>query len=170
MNGRIAASGTPITPVIDELLSHPYFAAEPPKSTGRELFDDAYVTTLIERCRAATRDASNASDADIVATATSLTARSVADAYRRFLPEPVEEVLVSGGGSKNATLMAMLARELDGLSVRTFDERFFDAEAKEAVAFALLALLHLEARPGNVPTATGARGPRVLGTLTPGAS
>jgi anhydro-N-acetylmuramic acid kinase len=66
--------------------------------------------------------------------------------------------------------MAMLARELDGLSVRPFDERFFDAEAKEAVAFALLALLHLEARPGNVPTATGARGPRVLGTLTPGAS
>jgi anhydro-N-acetylmuramic acid kinase len=57
--------------------------------------------------------------------------------------------------------------QLDGLTVRTFDERFFDAEAKEAVAFALLALLHLERRPGNVPTATGARGPRVLGVLTP---
>ena len=164
-DGRIAASGTPIESVIDDLLSHPYFAAEPPKSTGRELFDDAYVTTLIERCRAAKRDAS---DADIIATATSLTARSIADAYRRFLPEPVEEVLVSGGGSKNTTLMAMLARELDGLTVRTFDERFFDAEAKEAVAFALLALLHLESRPGNVPTATGARGSRVLGALTPG--
>jgi anhydro-N-acetylmuramic acid kinase len=165
-DGRIAASGTPVTAVIDELLAHPYFAAEPPKSTGRELFDDAYVTALIERCRAAQRAAT---DADIVATATSLTARSVADAYRRFLPEPVEEVLVSGGGSRNATLVAMLARELDGVTVRTFDERFFDAEAKEAVAFALLALLHLERRPGNVPTATGARGPRVLGVLTPGA-
>ena len=165
-DGRIAASGTPISAVIDELLTHPYFAAEPPKSTGRELFDDAYVTRLIERCRAAKRDAT---DADIVATATSLTARSVADAYRRFLPEPVEEVLVSGGGSKNPTLMGMLARELGGLAVRTFDERFFDAEAKEAVAFALLALLHLEGRPGNVPTATGARGGRVLGVLTPGA-
>jgi len=164
-DGRIAASGTPIESVTDDLLSHPYFAAEPPKSTGRELFDDAYVSTLIERCRSTNRDAT---DADIIATATSLTARSIADAYRRFLPEPVEEVLVSGGGSKNTTLMAMLARELDGLAVRTFDERFFDAEAKEAVAFALLALLHLESRPGNVPTATGARGSRVLGALTPG--
>ena len=164
-DGRIAASGTPIEPVIDDRLSHPYFAAEPPKSTGRELFDDAYVTTLIERCRSTNRDAT---DADIIATATSLTARSIADAYRRFLPEPVEEVLVSGGGSKNTALMEMLTRELDGLAVRTFDERFFDAEAKEAVAFALLALLHLESRPGNVPTATGARGSRVLGALTPG--
>ena len=100
--GRMAASGTPIAPVIDELLAHPYFAAEPPKSTGRELFDDAYVARLIERCRAAKRDAS---DADIVATATALTARSIADAYARFLPEPITEVLVSGGGSRNATLV-----------------------------------------------------------------
>jgi anhydro-N-acetylmuramic acid kinase len=163
-DGRIAASGTPIAPVIDERLAHPYFAAEPPKSTGRELFDDAYVTTLIERCRSTMHAAT---DADIVATATSLTARSVADAYRRFLPEPITEVLLSGGGSKNATLKRMIAEQLPGLTVRTFDERFFDAEAKEAVAFALLALLHLERRPGNVPTATGARGPRVLGVLTP---
>jgi anhydro-N-acetylmuramic acid kinase len=165
-DGRMAASGTPITPVIDELLQHPYFAAEPPKSTGRELFDDAYVARLIERCRATKPDAT---DADVVATATALTARSIADAYRRFIPEPITEVLLSGGGSHNATLRTMLERELEPLSVRTFDERYFDAEAKEAVAFALLALLHLESRPGNVPTATGARGSRVLGKLTPGA-
>ena len=164
-DGRIAASGEPISAVIDELLAHPYFAAEPPKSTGRELFDDAYVTHLIERCRAVKPDAR---DADVVATATSLTARSIADAYRRFIPEPVTEVLVSGGGSKNATLKRMLAELVAPMTVRTFDERFFDAEAKEAVAFALLALLHLEGRAGNVPTATGARGPRVLGKLTPG--
>ena len=166
-DGRIAASGEPIAPVIDELLAHPYFAAEPPKSTGRELFDDAYVTHVIERCRAAKPDAR---DADLVATATALTARSIADAYRRFMPEPVTEVLVSGGGSKNATLKRMIAELVAPRTVRTFDERFFDAEAKEAVAFALLALLHLEGRPGNVPTATGARGARVLGTFTPGAS
>jgi anhydro-N-acetylmuramic acid kinase len=165
-DGRIAASGTPITAVIDELLAHPYFAAEPPKSTGRELFDDAYVARLIERCRATKPDAT---DADVVATATALTARSIADAYRRFIPEPITEVLLSGGGSHNATLRTMLERELEPLAVRTFDERYFDAEAKEAVAFALLALLHLESRPGNVPTATGARGSRVLGKLTPGA-
>jgi anhydro-N-acetylmuramic acid kinase len=164
-DGRLAARGTPIDAVTDELLAHPYFAAEPAKSTGRELFDDAYVAHLIERCRAARRDAS---DADLVATATALTARSIGDAYRRFIPEPVTEVLVSGGGSKNPTLMGMIAREVAPMTVRTFDARFFDAEAKEAVAFALLALLHLESRPGNVPTATGARGPRVLGKFTPG--
>jgi anhydro-N-acetylmuramic acid kinase len=166
-DGRIAGSGEPIAAVIDELLAHPYFAAEPPKSTGRELFDDAYVTHVIERCRAAKPDAS---DADLVATATALTARSIADAYRRFMPEPVTEVLVSGGGSKNATLRRMIAELVAPMTVRTLDERFFDAEAKEAVAFALLALLHLEGRPGNVPTATGARGARVLGAFTPGAS
>jgi len=166
-DGRIAASGEPIAPVIDELLAHPYFAAEPPKSTGRELFDDAYVTQVIERCRTAKPDAR---DADLVATATALTARSIADAYRRFMPEPVTEVLVSGGGSKNATLRRMISELVAPMTVRTFDERFFDAEAKEAVAFALLALLHLEGRPGNVPTATGARGARVLGAFTPGAS
>jgi anhydro-N-acetylmuramic acid kinase len=164
-DGRIAAAGTAVQPVIDELLSHPYFAAEPPKSTGRELFDDEYVTQLIERCRAVKRDAS---DEDLVATATALTARSIADAYGRFMPEPVTEVLLSGGGSKNPTLKRMITEQLKPLAVRTFDERFFDAEAKEAVAFALMALLHLESRPGNVPTATGARGSRVLGALTPG--
>ena len=164
-DGRMAASGESLEPVIDELLAHPYFAAEPPKSTGRELFDDAYVTQLIERCRATKP---KASDADLVATATALTARSIADAYGRFMPEPVTEVLLSGGGSRNATLKRMIAEQLKPLAVRTFDERFFDAEAKEAVAFALLALLHLESRPGNVPTATGARGSRVLGAFTPG--
>jgi anhydro-N-acetylmuramic acid kinase len=164
-DGRLAAIGEPVQRVIDELLSHEYFAAEPPKSTGRELFDDAYVTHLIERCRAVK---ARASDADIVATATAFTAQSIADAYGRFMPEPVTEVLLSGGGSKNATLKRMIAQHLAPLTIRTFDERFFDAEAKEAVAFALLALLHLESRPGNVPTATGARGSRVLGAYTPG--
>lgn len=163
-DGRIAASGTPIDAVIAEQLAHPYFAADPPKSTGRELFDDAYVTRFMERCRAVNP---TASDADLVATATALTARSIADAYGRFMPEPVTEVLLSGGGSKNATLKRMIVEQLEPLVVRTFDERYFDGEAKEAVAFALLALLHLESRAGNVPTATGARGPRVLGVFTP---
>jgi anhydro-N-acetylmuramic acid kinase len=78
-------------------------------------------------------------------------------------------VLLSGGGSRNGTLRTMLEHALAPVAVKTFDERYFDAEAKEAVAFALLALLHLESRPGNVPTATGARGSRVLGAFTPGA-
>jgi anhydro-N-acetylmuramic acid kinase len=163
-DGRIAASGRAIDAVVSELLTHPYFAAEPPKSTGRELFDDAYVTRLIEMCR----DTSAAvTDADVVATATLLTARSIADAYRRFLPEPVAETVISGGGARNLALRAMLEKELAPLKVVRFEERFFDGEAKESVAFALLALLHLEHRPGNVPTATGARGFRILGSFTP---
>jgi anhydro-N-acetylmuramic acid kinase len=163
-DGRIAAAGEPIEEVVTELVAHPYFAAEPPKSTGRELFDDAYVSHFIERCRAL-RPA--ATDGDLVATAVSLTARSIADSYRRFMPEPVTEVLLSGGGAKNPVLFARIAAELAPLAVSHFDEHFFDGEAKEAVAFALLALLHLESRPGNVPSATGARGLRVLGSLTP---
>src|SRR6185503_18762726 len=91
-----------------------------------------------------------------------------ADAYRRFMPEPVDEVLCSGGGSKNLALMDMLTSGLAPMRVRRFDEVFFDGEAKEAVAFALLARLFIDGRPGNVPTATGAAGPRVLGKLTPG--
>jgi anhydro-N-acetylmuramic acid kinase len=164
-DGRMAARGTPMEEVLAELLAHPYYSAEPPKSTGRELFDDAYVARLVERCRAVR---AGASDDDLVATATALTARSIADAYRLFVPEPVTETLLSGGGAKNGTLVRMIADAVAPLPVRTFDERYFDGEAKEAVAFALLALLHLESRAGNVPTATGARGYRVLGAFTPG--
>ncbi|MDB4883445.1 MAG: Anhydro-N-acetylmuramic acid kinase [Gemmatimonadetes bacterium] len=163
-DGRIAASGTAVEEVVSELLAHPYFAAEPPKSTGRELFDDAYVAHLIERCTSARP---GATDADLVATAVSLTSRSIADAYRRFIPEPVTEVVLSGGGAKNPVLFARIAQDLAPLAVSSFDAHFFDGEAKESVAFALLALLHLEGRPGNVPTATGSRGPRILGSLTP---
>lgn len=163
-DGRMAARGRVIQPVVDALLAEPYFRAEPPKSTGRELFDAAYVQRLIASCRAHSPDASGD---DLVATATALTAQSIADAYRRFLPEPVTETVLSGGGAKNSALRTQLAAALGGLRVRTFDELFFDGEAKEAVAFALLAHLHLEGIAGNVPTATGARGPRVLGMLTP---
>jgi len=163
VDGKHAAAGTPIDSVVDRLLQHPYFAAEPPKSTGRELFDRAYVESLIQQCREAN---SSATPDDIIATATSLTARSVADSYQRFLPEPVTEVLVSGGGAKNPTLVATIQRRVAPLEVIPFAERFFDGEAKEAVAFALLAYLFVEGRAGNVPRATGAKGPRVLGKLT----
>ena len=164
VDGELASSGTVVDDVVAELLKHPYFDAEPPKSTGRELFDEAYVEHLISRCREA-RPA--CTTADIVATATALTARSIAHAYRRFLPEPVEEVLVSGGGAKNPALVEMLRAALEDWTIVDFAERYFDGEAKEAVAFALLAHLHMEGKPGNVPSATGARGARVLGKFTP---
>ena len=152
--------------MVDELLAHPYFAAEPPKSTGRELFDRAYVDRLID---ALSRDASPAcTTEDIIATATSLTARSIADAYRRFMPEPVTEVLVSGGGAKNPTLVRDdRATRWRRFACAVSTSVFFDGEAKEAVAFALLAYLHVSGQAGNVPRATGAKGPRILGKLTP---
>ena len=164
-NGATAAAGSVIDSVVEALLSHAYFSAPPPKSTGRELFSAEYVANLVKLCRAA-RPACR--DADIVATATALTARSIADAYRRFMPEPVEEVLLSGGGANNAALVAMIAAAVAPKVVRRFDELYFDGDAKEAVAFALLAKLFVEGSAGNVPLATGARGPRILGKLTPG--
>ncbi|HEY0995082.1 MAG TPA: anhydro-N-acetylmuramic acid kinase, partial [Gemmatimonadaceae bacterium] len=159
-----ASAGTAIAPVVDALLEAPYFSAPPPKSTGRELFDAAYVARLIARCREVHPGASTP---DIVATATSLTARSIAMSYARFLPEPITEVLLSGGGAKNPALVREITKLISGIAVRAFDDEYFDGEAKEAVAFALLAKLHVDGQPGNVVGATGARGARILGKLTP---
>ncbi|HYD53318.1 MAG TPA: anhydro-N-acetylmuramic acid kinase [Gemmatimonadaceae bacterium] len=164
VDGKLARQGTPIEPVLATLLAEPYFLVPPPKSTGRELFDPAYVDRFLVMCREAKPDASTP---DLVATATALTARSIADAYRRFVPEPVREVLMSGGGAKNPALIDTLAPLVAPVAVRQFDDLFFDGEAKEAVAFALLAHLFCERQPANVVGATGARGPRILGKLTP---
>jgi anhydro-N-acetylmuramic acid kinase len=164
VDGRLAAAGEPIEPVVSALLAEPYFVAPPPKSTGRELFSPAYVERLVAGCRAARPDPA---DADLVATAVSLTARSIGDAYARFVPEPVDDVVLSGGGARNPALVRAIRDALAPRRVVLFDELFFDGEAKEAVAFALLGYLHLVGRPGNVPGATGAAGERVLGNLTP---
>jgi anhydro-N-acetylmuramic acid kinase len=160
----LSRAGTPIDEVIADVLTEPYFAAEPPKSTGRELFSRAYIEGFVARCRAARRAATVA---DIVATAVHLTAASIADAYARWIPEPVTELLIAGGGAKHPLLVEQLVTRLHPWKVRAFDDVYFDAEAKEAVAFALLGHLHLSGRAGNVPRATGARGPRILGKLTP---
>jgi anhydro-N-acetylmuramic acid kinase len=164
IDGALARRGTPVEAVVTELLRHPYFAAPPPKSTGRELFSRAYIAHVIDRCRAARPGATTE---DIVATAVALTAASIADAYRRFVIEPVRDVVLSGGGARNPALVDAIAAALAPTPVRRFDELFFDGDAKEAVAFALLGWLHLQRWPGNIPSATGARGPRVLGKLSP---
>lgn len=163
VDGALARDGRAVARVVDDLLGEPFFEMPPPRSTGRELFDRAYIARLIDRCR----DAGAVHDADIVATAVSLTARSIALAYRRFVPDALGDVVLSGGGARNPALVAAIAAELAPLPVRRFDELFFDGEAKEAVAFALLGWLHLARRPGNLPSVTGARGPRILGVLTP---
>ncbi|MDH5233657.1 MAG: anhydro-N-acetylmuramic acid kinase [Gemmatimonadota bacterium] len=163
-DGKRAAAGVPIEAVIEALLADPWYAAEPPRSTGRERYTAAFIADVIVRCRAAR---AGCTDEDIVATATWFTARSIALAFERFVPQPVDEVLLSGGGARNPVLREAIAMVLSPRHVRPFDAVFFDGEAKEAVAFAFLGWLHLRGRAGNVPSATGARGPRVLGAYHP---
>ena len=163
VDGVLARRGQPCEGVVRELMSEPYFASPPPKSTGRELFTRGYMERLIAMCRAAR----NAQPEDIIATAVELTAHSIADAFRRFIPEPVAELVVSGGGARNPALVDAIAREMAPAQVTRFDDLFFDGEAKEAVAFALMGYLFAEDRTGNVPGATGARGRRLLGKWSP---
>ncbi|MGQ0538201.1 MAG: anhydro-N-acetylmuramic acid kinase [Gemmatimonadaceae bacterium] len=162
-DGAHARGGRVIDAVVESALQDPYFSAEPPKSTGRELFDAAFIERFLADCRRA----SAATAADVIASAVALTARSIGLALRRFVPEPVKEIVLSGGGSKNPVLRGAIAREVAPIPAVLFDDIFFDGEAKEAVAFALLGYLHVRRRPGNVPRATGARGERVLGSWTP---
>jgi anhydro-N-acetylmuramic acid kinase len=163
-DGRIAAAGEVIAPVVDEVLAQPFFRAAPPKSTGREQFGEAFVRGFIARCLE-----HSAAPADVVASATALTARAVADAAARYLPRdraPLD-VLRSGGGARNPVLCAALERAWPDVPHRRFDDVFFDGDAKEAVAFAFLGYLTWTGRSGNEPGATGAAGPRILGSITP---
>ncbi len=163
IDGTMAAAGRPVEAVLARLLSDEWYLRPPPKSTGREKYDAAFVAGLIDACRQEARDVT---DQDVVATATALTAHTMADGYARFVRNDLLDVVLSGGGARNPTLVRMIRDAMPLRTVRTFDELFFDGEAKEAVAFAYIALQHLRGLPGNVPAATGAAGPRILGTRT----
>ena len=156
LDGKLSAVGRVHEAVLADLLAHPYFAGAPPKSTGRELFGDAYAGALHARLPGP----------DGVATAVALTAQSVAGAITRWAPG-ARELVVSGGGVHHPGLMRALTELLAPVAVLRFDSIFFDGDAKEAVAFALLGYLTLHGQPGNLPAATGARGARVLGSITP---
>jgi anhydro-N-acetylmuramic acid kinase len=160
LDGRLARQGRAVHAAVEAALDDPYFLAPPPKTTGREFFDAEYIRRFVGACRAADPGATGP---DLVASAVQLTARAVASGLRHFVPEPVAELVVSGGGARNPALVEAIAHGVAPLPVRRFDDLFFDGEAKEAVAFALLGYLHLTGRHGNVPAATGARGGRVLG-------
>jgi anhydro-N-acetylmuramic acid kinase len=160
VDGQLARGGQAIHEAVTRAMAHPYFLASPPKSTGRELFTPAFIDGFMSWCREVRPDAS---PGDLVATAVQFTATSIADSYRRFVPEPVGDVVISGGGARNPAVVDALTQALAPTRVVRFDDLFFDSEAKEAVAFALLGYLHLQGEAGNVPSATGARGPRVLG-------
>ncbi len=170
-NGATAARGRVLEDLLERLLRARYFSASPPKSCGREEYGELFVTRFIAACkRESTRKE------DVIATATGLTARSITDAYRRFCrpqferlsPNTKVEVIAAGGGVRNATLMRMLREQFESLSVRvrSIEETGLDAEAKEAAAFALLGWLTWHGLPGNLPSATGARHPAVLGKVT----
>jgi len=165
-DGERAARGRVRQDLLDELLSDPFFDEHPPRSTGRERFGDERVAWIVEKESPETEGDWD----DILATLALLTARSVADSYRRFLPKGgVHEVLLTGGGARNPTLVRLLAAELAPLPVLTGGRALgIDPDAREAAAFALLAWAHVRGIPANVPGVTGAEGPRILGSLTPG--
>ncbi len=167
VGGARAARGRVDPVLVARLLRHDVFRREPPKSTGRELFGEAYVDALITAGRRR-----RLSDDDLIATATALTAASCADAYRRFLlPHgPLDEVLVCGGGTANPTLMAMLRDALPFASVHSTAAHGVPAQAVEAIAFAVLAAATVWGLPSNVPAATGASRPLVLGKIVAGAN
>ncbi len=161
--GRIAKAGRLLADVADEMLAHPYFFEQPPKSTGRELFGSHYADLLIARCLEL-----GGKTADIIATAVEITVGAIGRAVQ-FIPPALRprDVLHSGGGSRNPALIEPLDRVWPGTIHRSFDEIFFDGDAKEAVAFAFLGYLTFTGRTGNEPGATGAAGPRILGSITP---
>lgn len=163
-DGHMAAAGTVDAALLAEWLAHPFFAQAPPKSTGRELFGPAEADRYI-----AQGSARGLGPDDIVATLTALTARSIALAYQQHLGG-VDEVLVAGGGARNPTLLRMIETALPDVTVLPLDALGIDADAKEALAFALIGYATLHGWPGNVPAATGATHPVLLGSITPGAN
>lgn len=160
-----ARAGRINEPLLIELLAHPFFSEQPPKSTGRETFGRPFVEDLARRMPGLRLQWN-----DVIATLTELTAATVADAVRTWvLQRGPEELIVTGGGARNPEIVQRIAQRLEPLPVRDGDALGLDPDAKEAVAFAALAWAHVSGIPANVPSATGAAGPRVLGSFTPGA-
>jgi anhydro-N-acetylmuramic acid kinase len=168
-DGKIAASGEVIEQVLQQILRQAFFRAKPPKTAGREQFGREFVRAFLRSCGRAPKQ-------NVVATATALTARSIANAIHNFVirkshgqsSSVYREIVLSGGGARNATLVTMLAEQLApiGIVSRFSDEFGLPSDAKEAVAFAVLAYESWHHRPSNVPSATGARRPAILGKIS----
>jgi anhydro-N-acetylmuramic acid kinase len=158
-DGAMAGRGQVHGELLARLLAEPYYGRPAPKSTGKELFNLAYVARALDGLPEIPPD-------DLVATVTALTARTVADAVRRY---GGTEVIASGGGIRNPALMHLLASELGPVPLRSTDELGLPSAAKEAYAFAVLGFLTVNGLGGTVPSCTGARHTSVLGSITPGA-
>jgi anhydro-N-acetylmuramic acid kinase len=157
--GRLAASGQVNRALLLRLLQHPFLRRRPPKSTGREEFGEAFVTAVLKNW-------SDKRPADALATCSLFTARTVADA-RRWLSQPVDEVIACGGGVRNKTLMRDLAASFAPAVVRPLEDVGWQSKALEAVAFAVLAYQTHHRTCANVPAATGAKHPVILGSIVP---
>ncbi len=173
-DGRMAASGTADEALLRELMAHPYFKRRPPKTTGREEFGLELAKAILARAKARKMPGP-----DLMATLATFTARSIAQAYARFLEGRVDEAILCGGGTRNQTLVTMLKQEMmrafagrrrPAPAVVLMDDFGISADAKEAVSFAILAWETVHGRPGNVPSATGASHRAVLGKIVPGRS
>jgi anhydro-N-acetylmuramic acid kinase len=167
LNGGYAAQGTVLEPVLAKALNNPYFKLKPPRTAGREQFGREYAAQFLAAClRISNRPE------DALATATALTAETIAQSYKTYARREMKgrgvDYIVSGGGARNKTLMAMLAARLEpmGCELAASEEFGLPAEAKEAAAFALLAWQTWHHLPGNVPRATGAVRPAILGQVT----
>jgi len=158
-DGDIAATGSVDESLLGELLEHPYLKKEPPKSTGREEFGEAFLDTV---------SAGGTTGSDLIATLTAFSAHSIAHGIERFRPRGarLQEIVVSGGGVHNKTLMRMLQERLSGMVLRPIAEFGIDPDFKEAIAFAVIADRTLRGLPGNLPSATGAVRPVILGQIT----
>ena len=161
-NGMMAAKGIVNQPLLKDMLRHPYFRRRPPKTTGREDFGTEYTRKLYKKALSKKLDS-----ADIIATATAFTAVTIADAYRRFLPAVPDEIILCGGGGQNRTLVKMLKEQLQPAKILSTGDFGIDPDAKEAVSFAILAWATIKGIANNVPAATGAAKPAVLGKIVP---
>jgi anhydro-N-acetylmuramic acid kinase len=157
-SGKIAAQGKIDQTAVKQMLKHIYFQKKPPKSTGRELFNEHFIRHYLKGKRRLE---------DTVATLTYFTAASIHQSYQKFLPGRLSEILVSGGGALNLFLMAHLKQLFAPLSVRSFEESGLPAQAKEPVAFAFFALQAIERKINHLPEGTGAKGARILGKIIP---
>jgi len=165
-DGAIAASGTISRDLLNEMLAHEFLQRPPPKSTGREEFGVKYARLMYDWGKT---HGKVLLPRDAVATATRCTALTIAESLKKFvLPKgPLDELIVSGGGALNPTLMLQLTNELAKVRIVTSDQYGIPVKAKESIAFAVLARESVLGRTGNLPSATGAAGPRVLGQFTP---
>ncbi len=159
--GQLAAQGTVSPELLAFLMQDPYLKRKAPKTTGREVYGEEYVNALVKQA-----ESLHVSELDQLTTVTQFTAECIRIAATEISHVPLDRLIVGGGGAQNGTLMRMIAEALPGVSVMRNEELGFDGDAKEAVAFALLANEYLFGRCGNVVTATNARHPVVLGKMS----